>query len=222
MTDAEERPNDLMRHLLDAGERAAQERHEDWDRVWSDLIEAEARLARLRDDPEVRSEVEARAAAWFDRVAGSAFTPERSRPEVIALADRMKSLVDEVAEIANEARALSVAAQGHGIGEEASEIFLGLLTAWDALTPASEAAEKLRRAPIKSGGPGEYTENLRSRASEEFGRAMVPLFRRVGLPLGGNAGKDKAFATFLDVMHEHIEGRPIPGKGKLLADLRKL
>lgn len=222
MNETEDRPDDTIGALLAVGERTDRDRRLRWDELWAELIAADARLLRLRDDLEARSEIEARVEAWQDRVGPPVFTPERSRAEVVALTNRMTALAEEVAEIANEARAVSVAAHGHRIGEEAGQLWLALLSAWDALTPAMEAAEALRRAPVKSGGPGDYTRNLRPRAAEEFGRAAVPIFRRVGIPLGGNAGKDKAFATFLDVMHKHIEGGPIPGKGKLLADLRKL
>ncbi len=221
MSGADNRSKDLIRFLVDAGERAASERRADWDQVWMVLIAADARLARLRDDPDLRGEIEAHAAVWRDNVVQRFATPERSRTDIIALTDRIASLADEVVYVAEEARALSKAANGHGVGDEAGRVWMALLGAWDALAPAMEAAEALRQAPAKDGGPGGYTEKLRPRPVSEFGRAMVPLFRRVGIPIGGNAIKDKAFETFLDLMHQHVEGRSIPSKAKLLADLRK-
>ena len=214
-------PNDLMARLLDAGAKAARERAEAWEARWVDLVAADPALARLRDDPGARAEVEARADAWRQAVDGRGWTPEWSRADVLALADKVAGLRAELADLLDEARALARATDGHELGDAASALFLALAGVVDALDPADAAANALRQAPKKAGGPGKLTENLRLRSVEDFGRAMPPLFRRVGLSLGGNGSKSKSFATFLDVLHQEIEGRPIPGRGVLLADLRK-
>lgn len=253
MSGADNRSKDLIRLLVDAGERAASERRADWEQVWTALIDADARLARLRDDPDVRGEVEGLAAAWRHEIEEREWVPEVSRSVVADLVDRVGAIKNELIDLAEDARALSRAMRGHDLASAAEAVWLSLIDAFEAMelprghrswdkregaltdAPANEeipdqlrdwhslekAASALRSAPIKAGGPGEYTQGLRPRPVSEFGRSMVPLFRRVGISIGGNATKDKAFETFLDLMHQHVEGRPLPSKAKILAELRK-
>lgn len=184
---------------------------------------ADSRLARLYDDCDVRSEVESALSIWQeaeDRI----FRREWSRPEVQVLAERVLALRADLAALVDDARALGRVAIGGPLEDPAGELTLALLYLYDRpeLAAADNAAEALVAAPGKSGGRGDYTANTRPRPIALFGKAMVPIFRAAGIPLGGNASRDKAFSAFLDLAHDFVIGGPIPGQKALLAELRRL
>lgn len=213
----------LISALIDSGKQTEHERAEALVPFWKRAIEADDRLSWLRDDPEARGEIETRLFQLRDDAGANPFVREWSCPEVEALAGRVLALREELATLVDDARALGMAATGGPLDGPAEAMVLALICLNDRpeLAAAETAAEALLDAPGKAGGQGKYTANTRPRPIETFGAAIVPLFRRVGIPLGGNANKDKAFAAFLDIAYDFAVGGQIPGRNALLAVLRK-
>lgn len=212
----------LVAALVLAGEQVKAEKTVALRPFWERVVAADRRLARLRENDELRVEVEARIDAWRATIEGAGFASERSRPEVVALADRVRGLDEEMAALFNEVRALGRVSAGGELDPPVDTLLASLAAAFDALAPAVSAAKALTDMPEKEGGRGSYTANLRKRPVKIFGEAMVPIFREAGIPLGGNASRDKAFATFITMVADHVTSAPIPGVAGLLADLRKL
>ncbi|PYF12996.1 hypothetical protein C8J30_101381 [Rhodobacter viridis] len=214
----------LIAALIEAGKRAERERAEAVAPFWLRVVAADDRLARLRDDPEARGQIEALLLRLRDEAEVNPFVREWSRPEVEALAERVLALREELATLVDDARALRRAAAGGPLDGPAGAMAFSLIDLFDReeLAAAETAAEALLAAPGKAGGRGGYTANTRPRPVAVFGAALVPLFRRAGIPLGGNANRDKAFAAFLDTAHDFAIGGPIPGRNALFADLRRL
>jgi hypothetical protein len=211
----------LVAALVESGIAADQDRQAAFRPFWARVVEADTRLAVLRDDEQARGEIEGRLTHWKDAREGAGFASEWSRPEVIALAERVQKLDAELAELFNETRALGHVAESSELAERVGPIILSLAAAFDALEPAVVAAQGLAGLPRKAGGPGDYTANLRRRPVEVFGEALVAIFRRSNIPIGGNFNKDKRFEAFICTAHEFVEGRPVPGLGVMLARLRK-
>ncbi len=214
----------LIAALIEAGKRAERERAEAVAPFWLRVVAADDRLSRLCDDPEARGQIEALLLQLRDDAEANPFVREWSRPEVEALAARVLALREELATVVDDARSLGRAATGGPLDGHTAAIAFALIDLFDRpeLAAAETAAEALLAAPGKAGGPGDYTANTRPRPIAIFGAALVPLFRRAGIPLGGNANRDKAFAAFLDIAHDFAIGGPIPGRNALLADLRRL
>lgn len=213
----------LVRTLVDAGRTADQARAEHYNHFWMRVTGADSRLIRLYGDCDVRSEVESALSIWQE-AEDRMFRREWSRPEVQVLAERVLALRADLATLADDARALGRVAIGGPLEDPAGELTFALLYLNDRpeLAAAESAAGALLATPGKFGGRGEYTANTRPRPIALFGEAMVPIFRAAGIPLGGNASRDKAFAAFLDLAHDFVIGGPIPGKKALLAALRRL
>ena len=212
----------LVAALVLAGEQVKAAKTEALRPFWECVIAADRRLARLCDNHEWRAEIETRIEAWRTTIEGGGFASERSRPEVVALAVRVRGLDEEMADLFNEVRALGRVSVGGELEGPVGALMLSLAAAFDALAPAVAAAQELMDMPEKAGGPGSYTANLRKKPVKVFGEAMVPIFRLAGIPLGGNSSRDKAFAAFIAIAADYVTGAPIPSLAGLLADLRKL
>lgn len=228
MTDLPVHDSALIFALIETGKLTDRERAEAIAPFWSRLTEADDRLSRLRDDPDARGEIETLLLQLRCDADVNPFVREWSRPEVEALAARVLALRDELVTLFDDACALGRAATGGPLDGHAAAMAFALIDLFDrpefaaAETAAETAAEALLASPGKAGGPGDYTANTRPGPMAVFGAAVVPLFRRAGIPLGGNVNRDKAFAAFLDTSHDFAIGSPIPGRAALLADLRKL
>lgn len=211
----------LVAALVAAGLAADQDRRASFQPFWERVVEADARLANLRDDERARGEIERHLTKWRDAREGAGFTSEWSHAEVIALAERVRKLDAELADLFNDARALGRVSLNSALADRIGPMMLAVAAAFDAFSPAVEAAQELVSLPKKAGGPGEYTANLRQKPVEVFGEALIETFRRLGIPVGGNSNKDKRFEVVLCAAHEFIEQRPVPGLGVTLARLRK-
>lgn len=211
----------LIAALVEAGFAAAQDRQAVFRPFWARVVEADGRLVVLHDDEQARGEIEAHLSVWQDVRKGARFASEWSRPEVIALAERVQKLDAELAELFNDASALGQVSENSDLDELVGPMILSVATAFDALAPAVLAAQGFASLPRKAGGPGGYSANLRRRPVEVFGEALVAIFRRSNIPIGGNSNKDKRFEAFICASHEFVEGRPVPGLGVMLARLRK-
>jgi hypothetical protein len=221
MTDDIFKIDDVVLLALEGDQQRQEQRAAMFDEFWRRVTAADERLGQLRDKAEWREEIEGRLHAWRATIGRKGWDREWSRPEIVALADRVRALDAEVVDIWNDVRALSGVANGSVVDDQLGALFLSLTAALDALAPAAKAARAIAELPEKRGGRGAYTENLRSKPVEEFGRAMISLFRAAGIPLGGNASRDPAFDAFIEIAHSHVEGSPVPGKAALLASLRK-
>ena len=205
-----------------AARKTADERADEMRPIWQRAIAADAQLARLCDNPAWREEVETRLRGWRHSVENGGWSKEWSRAEVIMLADRIRAVEGDLADLVNEVRALGAVTVDGDLDVPVGQMFAGLLDAFEALDPAVAAAQYMSAIPEKHGGRGDYTQNFRPKPAEEFGRRLAAIFRDAGIPLGGNSSRDKAFAAFLEVAGEYATGAPIPGFNALLADLRKL
>lgn len=222
MTGDVDQPNTPLGYLLEAGNRAEQARSARWAELWDDLIAADPRLSRLRDDPATRTEVEARLRDWENAQLDRRFYRDWTKAEVDALAGRVRAARDEISSVFDEVNSLMRLVESDAMWRPLDTIFKALLVSLDDLAPAIKAADDLTALPGRKGGRGAFTtEHRKKKPIVEFGEGMLPIFRRAGLPLGGNGSRDKAFATFLDTVCHHVTGAKIPGRVALLAELRK-
>lgn len=225
-------PNEGLRQMAaisGCGERVREAQAEAVRPFWDSVVVADERLAILFKTPDWRIEIEARIRAWENELHQVGWRREWSRPEILALSNKVffalltrKSLPDEeFASIFNDIRALTYVAEGSDLDVPVTTLFLSLV-ADDMLGQAFEAVQVISALPEKNGGRGSYTANLRKKSIVAFGEAMVPIIRAAGISLGGNSNRDTAFALFLEAASQHVTGEPIAGKDALLARLRKL
>ena len=212
----------ILASLLDADQIARQERSDALAQFWLRVVAADRRVARIRDNPDWRTEVEGLLSQWRAALGDAEWHPERSKDDLEALSKRMQQVQEELFELVGEAKALGRVTEGGPLDAHAGDLFLHLLATLEALNPAVAAAKEIASMPAKRGGPGKYTASLRPKPIEQFGAGMVPIFRAAGITLGGNADRDRGFELFLEIAADFITGADIPGKGALLASLRKL
>ncbi len=217
MSDDAQEPSPVLDLLADTGGRRGRE----FTAFWQDLVDADPRLAALRDNDEWREGIEGRLLAWRGAADAPRLIGEWSRPQVVGLAERVRRLRGEIEDLSAEAWALAHAAEGGVLDQSIYRLWAEASLLADALGPLLNAANALETAPRKAGGRGEYTANLRPRPDDEFGEAAAAIFRQAGLSLGGNASRDTAFAHFVAIAGRFATGGPIPGMALLLARLRR-
>lgn len=187
---------------------------------WVSAVAADARLAILRDDPVTRAEVERCLRQWRGSLDDRLFNRDWTKAEIDLLAGRVLSVTEEIGAILDDFKSLGQVVDSKEMETIVVTIYRSLLGSLSELAPAAGASKALAKLPARKGGRGKFTADHRARPVEIFGLAMVPLFRRSGLPLGGNQTRDKGFAAFLDCASWHVTGERIPGRAALLARLR--
>lgn len=213
---------ELMRALIEAGDTARRERATEFDGFWSRVLHLAPRAKVIRENPDARHQVEHGLRRWRDVISDLPHV-EWSKDRIDALAVRLNRLREDIAELGNDAQSLGHALRGHVAQDGAAGIFLAMAGALDATDPAIEAIECIAASlPTKKGGPGDLTANLRPKPLPEFASMAATIWRHHGLPLGGNASRDKSFEDFLRLAHEAVTGtQEVPGLGALLAAVRK-
>lgn len=222
MSAAEPEDRHFVAPLLSADPRAHQERRDTLEQFWVRVVAADRRVARIRDNPEAKAEVEALLSQWERALGDTVWYPERSKEDLEALSRRMEQVHEELCELMGEAMAIGRVTEGGPLDHHVGDLFLHLLATLEAIDPAVAAAKQLAAMPAKRGGPGKYTASLRPKPIEQFGAGIVPIFRAAGISLGGNVDRDRGFELFLEIAADFVTGADIPGKGALLASLRKL
>lgn len=210
-----------IEQMNDAAQRTREERQREFLPFWDRVVDVDVRLAALRDDPDTRTEVEGRLRAWREEERQS-FRPKLSEAEVRDMASRLRGVQSELSDLMEEVGRLGASSETGRISDLSSgSALFSILEALDALAPALAMADEIEALPTKAGGRGAYTEKLREKPVNVFGVAMVRLFRKAGIPCGGNGSKDRAFEEFLNFAHHEVAGGNIPGKAALLAELRR-
>lgn len=201
---------------------AHQERRELLEQFWVRVVAADRRIARIRDNPDAKAEVEALLGQWEQALGDAVWYRERSKDELEALSKRMEHVQEELCDLYNEVMAISRVTEGGPLDLHVGDLFLHLIATIDAIDPAVAAAQQIAAMPAKRGGPGKFTASLRPKPIERFGAGIVPIFRAAGISLGGNVDRDRGFELFLEIAADFVTGADVPGKGALLASLRKL